>query len=126
MMNQVFIEGFVCNMTSGVSEGGIMWTRFSLGYRKNKDELGFLNCVAFNQEAVRLDKAHVKNGANLVITGRINSSNYEDKDGKKISSFGITVQDFTFLYKKRKQLQNVVKDEDLPEELKDAYDPTEQ
>ena len=126
MMNQVFIEGFVCNMTSGNSDGGVLWTRFSLGYRKNKNELSFLNCVAFNQEAIRMERAKVKNGANLVITGKINCSVYEDKNGKKKNSFGITVQDFTFLYKKKKQPETVVKDEDLPVDLQDAYDPTEQ
>ena len=122
MMNQVVIEGFVCRLNSGVTEGGVMWKRFTLGYRKNKNELGFLNCVAFNQEADRMDRAYVKNGSNLIINGKINSSSYEGKDGKKKYSLGVTVKDFTFLPKGKKWKENTEKTQDLPKDLKDAYD----
>ena len=124
MMNSVMIEGFVCNMKAGVSAGGVMWTRFSIGFRRKAGSIGFINCVAYNKIADRLDRAGIKNGSNLLVAGNIRIDEYTSKEGKKTTVPGITVNDFDILFRSKKN-RIVEKTEEtaaLDAEIEKKYD----
>ena len=56
--------------------------------RYQKDEEGkntvdFINCVAWNKTAEIMDQ-YVSKGQKIAVEGRIQTRNYEDKDGKRV------------------------------------------
>lgn len=75
--------------------------------RQNKNDKGeyeadFINCVAFEQGAKYLEKYSTK-GDVLGIKGRIQSRNYEDKEGKKHYITEVVVEKVTILSSKKKE-----------------------
>ena len=66
---------------------------------KNK-EVDFFNLVAFNKTAEFLSKYFAK-GSKLLVEGRLQQSNYEDKDGNKKSSTEIVVEQIEFASAKK-------------------------
>ena len=124
MINNVTIEGFVCNMKSGVSESGIMWARFSIGFRRKAGVIGFVNCVAYNKTADRMDRAGIRNGSNLVVVGNLRIDEYTSKEGKKTSTPGISVNDFDILYRAKKNFKDKRQEEtpSFDSEIEKKYD----
>lgn len=103
MLNTVTIEGFVCNFKTGISVSGVMWTRFSLGFRRKAGVVGYINCVTYNKTADRMDRAGIKNGSNIAISGAIRIDEFTRKDGTKATTPGITVNDFSILYRPKRK-----------------------
>ena len=56
----------------------------------------FINCVVWDKLAENLSK-YQKKGNQVAVEGRIQTRNYEDKDGKKIYVTEIFVSNVTFL-----------------------------
>ena len=56
----------------------------------------FINCVVWDKLAENLSK-YQKKGNQVAVEGRIQTRNYEDKDGKKIYVTEIFVSNITFL-----------------------------
>ena len=65
-----------------------------------KGEVDFFNLVAFNKTAEFLSKYFSK-GSKLLVEGRLQQSNYEDKDGNKKSSTEIVVEQIEFASAKK-------------------------
>ncbi|MGL4521236.1 MAG: single-stranded DNA-binding protein [Bacilli bacterium] len=65
----------------------------------NEKESDFIRCKAFQKTAETLAN-HVKKGHKVGIQGQIQTGSYEDKDGKKVFTTDIIVQQVTFLEKK--------------------------
>lgn len=73
--------------------------RFSFAVnRKKKNETDFITCTAFGKTAETIHK-YVSKGSQIGLSGRIQTGNYE-KDGKKVYTFEVVVEDFTFCGKK--------------------------
>ena len=51
--------------------------------KDGKPTTDFINCVAWNKTAETMDKC-VKKGALIAVEGRIQTRNYENKDGNKV------------------------------------------
>ena len=51
--------------------------------KDGKPTTDFINCVAWNRTAETMDK-YVKKGALIAIEGRIQTRNYENKDGNRV------------------------------------------
>lgn len=124
MINSVMIEGFVCNMKSGVSAGGVMWARFTVGFRRKAGVVGFVNCVAYNKIADRLDRAGVRNGSNLLVSGNLRIDEFTRKDGTPATVPGITVNDFDILYrpKKNRSVEDSKEESDFDSGIEKKYD----
>lgn len=56
----------------------------------------FINCVVWDKLAENLSK-YQKKGNQVAVEGRIQTRNYEDKDGKKVYVTEIFVSNITFL-----------------------------
>lgn len=66
-------------------------------FRRDNDEqtADFPNCVAFGRNAEFLEK-YGRKGVKFVVTGRIQTGSYTNKDGQKIYTTDIVVEDIEF------------------------------
>lgn len=64
--------------------------------REGEPEADFFNCTAFGRNAEFAEK-YLKQGTRILISGRIQQDNYTNKDGQKVYSVQIIVdeQEFT-------------------------------
>jgi len=53
------------------------------GLKDGKPTTDFINCVAWNKTAETMDK-YVKKGMLIAVEGRLQTRNYENKDGNKV------------------------------------------
>lgn len=71
--------------------------RFSLAVdrRFKKDggpDADFFNCVCFGRQAEFVEK-YLKRGIKMLITGRVENNNYTDRDGHKVYTVQIMVEE---------------------------------
>ena len=81
------------------------FARFALAVRDGVDKDGnpitqFINCVAWNQTAVNLEK-YTHKGDQVAIMGRITENNYEDENKVKHYSQQVTVSEIELLSNKK-------------------------
>lgn len=95
--------------------------RFNLAInRRGKDKgADFISCVAFGKAAETLEQ-YVKKGHRLGIIGHIQTGSYDHKDGYKVYTTDVIVDEFDFLELKSKDSQENNQsrseaDDDIPE-----------
>lgn len=109
-MNKVIIIGrFTRNpeikYTTG--ENATATARFSLAVNrrfKNKEgnyDADFINCVAFGKTAEFIEKYFTK-GMAIGITGRIQTGSYTNKEGQKVYTTDVVVEETEFVESKNK------------------------
>ena len=89
--------------------------------RRGKDaETDFITCMAWDKTAEFMQK-HCTKGMQLAIAGRIQTGQYDDKDGKRVYTTDVVVEEVTPIWEKKEgasapfeNTQEVVTDEDLP------------
>ena len=74
--------------------------KFSLAvnrkYKRATDpEADFLNCTSFGKQAEFVEK-YLKKGSKVLITGRVQNDNYTNKEGQKVYSIQIMVEEIEF------------------------------
>jgi single-strand binding protein len=83
------------------SDSSMAIARFSLAvdrrYKKQGDETtaDFFNCTAFGKQGEFVEK-YLKKGTKIVVTGHIQNDNYTNKDGQKVYSVQIMVEEIEF------------------------------
>ena len=76
--------------------------QFSIAVNRNftnangEREADFINCVVWDKQAENLVK-YQKKGNQIAVDGRIQTRNYEDKDGKKVYVTEILASNISFL-----------------------------
>ncbi|CAM3240205.1 single-stranded DNA-binding protein [Streptobacillus felis] len=77
---------------------GKAYLRFSIAVQRenNREEVDFINCVAWEKRAETIGQ-YFKKGSRILVTGRISVSNYETKDGEKRTSTDVVVNSFEFI-----------------------------
>lgn len=63
--------------------------------REGELETDFINCVAFSKQGEFAEK-YLRKGMKIAISGRIQTGSYTDKDGKKIYTTDIVVEEHFF------------------------------
>ena len=63
--------------------------------REGEQAADFINCVAFGKTAEFTEK-YLKQGTKIVITGRIQTGSYTNKDGNKVYTTDVIVEDCEF------------------------------
>ena len=82
-------------------EGTSLVARYTLAVDRrfaNKDgqrETDFISCVAFGKAAEFAEK-YMKKGTKMLITGRIQTGSYTNKDGQKIYTTDVIAEDQEF------------------------------
>ena len=74
--------------------------RFSLAVdrrwkREGEPDADFFNCTTFGRQADFVEK-YLRQGTKIVITGRVQNDNYTNKDGQKVYSVQIIVEEIEF------------------------------
>jgi single-strand DNA-binding protein len=89
--------------------------RFTLAVNRMRKEDGadFISCVAWGKTAEIMEK-YVKKGHMVGISGRIQTGSYE-KDGRKVYTTDVVVEDMEFLEKREKNTPHDEPDEYIPE-----------
>lgn len=80
------------------SQAGKAYCRFTVAINRdfNKDEADFINCLAFGKTAETIAEWLGK-GRRIALHGRIQTGNYENKNGEKVSTFEVVVDKFEFV-----------------------------
>lgn len=63
---------------------------------KDKEEVCFIDCTAFNKSAEAINK-YLKKGDPILITGKLKFEQWTTQDGQRRSRHKVTVERFTFL-----------------------------
>jgi single-strand DNA-binding protein len=70
--------------------------------RQGEVDTDFFNCVAFGKQGEFVEK-WLKQGTKIVLTGRIENNNYTNKEGQKVYTVQITVEEIEFAESKGSQ-----------------------
>ena len=85
--------------------------------RKGGKEADFFNCTAFGKTAENIAKYFHK-GDRILIGGRVQNDTYTNKEGKKVTTTQIIVDEFDFIEKKDEASKNSdfmdIQEEELP------------
>lgn len=63
--------------------------------REGEPEADFFNCTAFGKQAEFVEK-YLKQGTKVVLSGRLQNNNYTNKEGQKVYSVQIMVEEIEF------------------------------
>ena len=95
----------------------IATTKFTLAVKRNMPnkegnyDSDFIGCVAYNKTAELISK-YLNKGSQIAIRGHIQTGNYE-KDGKKVYTTDIVVDETRFLDTKNKEKNKEVSDAEV-------------
>ncbi|KEH50597.1 Single-stranded DNA-binding protein [Bacillus thuringiensis serovar kurstaki str. HD-1] len=72
------------------------------GFRNSlgEQQVDFINCVVWRKSAENVAE-YCKKGSLVGITGRIQTSNYDDEQGKRIYRTEVVIESITFLERRR-------------------------
>ena len=102
-MNNVQLIGrFVKDIDIRTANEKTVVANFTLAVNGYGDKTDFINCVAFNKTAENLAK-WTKKGDIIGITGSITTGSYENKNGSKVFTTDVLVNNFTFLPNPKKE-----------------------
>src|SRR5699024_8034513 len=68
-------------------------------------EADFINCVVWRKPAETLAD-YTQKGSQIAIRGRIQTRNYENKEGQRVYVTEVNIEEFTFLDSKNNQNSN--------------------
>ena len=87
------------------SQAGKAYCRFSLAVQRefNREEADFINCLAFGKTAETIAEWLGK-GRRIALQGRIQTGNYENKNGEKVNTFEVVADRFEFVDSARSEI----------------------
>jgi single-strand binding protein len=103
-MNKVILMGRLTRdpeVRYSQSDSSMAIARFSLAVDRRFKRQGdtvtadFFNCTAFGKQGEFVEK-YLKQGTKIVVTGRIQNDNYTNKEGQKVYSVQIMVEEIEF------------------------------
>ena len=71
-------------------------------HKSDEQSADFITCVAFGKSGEFAEK-YLKQGTKLVVTGRIQTGSYTNKDGNKVYTTEVVVEDQEFAEGKKNQ-----------------------
>ena len=111
-MNKVILMGRLTRdpeVRYSQGESSLAIARYSLAVdrrfnRNNQDgqTADFINCVAFGKSGEFAEK-YLKKGTKIAVTGRIQTGSYTNKDGQKVYTTEVVVEDQEFAESKNAQ-----------------------
>ena len=130
MLNKVILMGRITHdLELRSTPSGTSVLQFSLAVERNFVKQGeerqtdFINCVAWKQQAEFIGRYFGK-GRMIAIEGRLQTRNYEDKQGNKRTAYDVIVESASFTGEPKQDTQpqsyipqsdpDVISDEDVP------------
>ena len=126
-MNQVVLMGRLTKDVSINGEGDKKVARFTLAVdrrfkKEGQENTDFISCVAFGKSAEFSEK-YLKKGTKIVLSGRIQTGSYNDKNGNKVYTTDVISETLEFAEsKKSDESSNSSSDADfmdVPQNVKD-------
>ncbi|HHX67278.1 MAG TPA: single-stranded DNA-binding protein [Gallicola sp.] len=96
-------------------------TSIAVNRKFKKEEADFINLIAFNKTA-ELMSQYLGKGSQVGIEGRIQTGSYDSKEGKKVYTFDVVVDNITFIDSKKEQEQ-VSNSQIVANAMTEDYDP---
>lgn len=124
-MNKVELVGRLTR-DPDVKTGKTTTARFNIAVQRNfKDKDGnytadFINCVAFGKPAEFIEK-YFRKGNLIGITGRVNTGSYTNKDGQKVYTTDVAVEQAEFVGSKADNAQATKLESDSPITTDDSF-----
>lgn len=118
-MNKVILMGRLTRDPDVRQAGETQVAKYTLAVdrRFKRDEADFIRCVAFGKGAEFADK-YLHQGTKIVVCGRIQTGSYENKDGQKVYTTDVIVEEQDFAESKKAEISDdfvdVKDDEGLP------------
>ena len=75
--------------------------------RNGEQDADFINCVAFGRTAEFAEK-YLKQGTKMVVSGRIQTGSYTNRDGVKVYTTEVVIEEQDFAESKAAAAQNVI------------------
>lgn len=99
-MNKVIMMGRLTRDPEINSTGTMTLARYSLAVdrrfkRDGEAAADFFNCVTFGKSAEFAEK-YFRKGTKVLVTGRLQTGSYTNKDGQKVNTVDIIVEDQEF------------------------------
>lgn len=114
-MNRVFLCGRSTRDCEVRESGETKVARYTLAvdrkYSKEK-ETDFINCVCFGKTAEFAEK-YIKKGTKIIVVGRIQTGSYTNKDGQKINTTDVVVEEHEFCESKSAESGKPANDNDF-------------
>lgn len=102
-MNTVILMGRIANeIAPRYTESGMCITNIAVAVNRPKKQgeakpqADFIDCVAFNKTAETIGN-YFKKGDRILIEGRIQTNSYENKEGKKVKTTNVVINNFEFV-----------------------------
>ena len=102
-MNKVFLVGRLTrdpDLRYGANNNAVMRSSLAVDRQftnqNGERETDFINIVAFGNRAETMKK-YLTKGSQIATSGRIQTGSYDDKDGKRIYTTDVVVDEFQFL-----------------------------
>ncbi len=128
-MNKVFLMGRLTRdpevrYSQGANQTAV--ARFSLAVdrrwkREGEADADFFNCTVFGKQADFVEK-YLRQGIKIVVSGRIQNNNYTNKDGVKVYSVQILVDEIDFAESRNASAGGAVGNEGRPSPSQAAGD----
>lgn len=107
-MNKVILMGRLTKDPE-IRTGNTQVARYTLAvdrrFSNSEEKTDFINIVAFGKSAEFAEK-YLKKGMKVLVTGRIQTGSYTDKDNKKVYTTDIIAEDQEFCESKGNSTQN--------------------
>ena len=120
-MNKVILMGRLTRDPEMRGDGTSLVARYTLAVdrrfkKEGQADADFINCVCFGKSAEFAEK-YLKKGTKVVVTGRIQTGSYTDKDNKKVYTTDVIVEEQEFAESKGASSEqtppDVTKDDDF-------------
>lgn len=103
-MNKVILMGRLTNNPDFKDNGNISYARFTLAvdrrYKSDTASADFPACVAFGKTAEFINNYFSK-GMKVVVEGRLQTGSYTNKDGKRVYTTEVMVENVEFAESKK-------------------------
>lgn len=120
MLNSCVLMGrFVHSPEVRKTSGENVLTKFSIAVNRKPGNEGvdFIDCIAWNKTAEFICK-YFKKGDPIIVQGKIETNQYEDKQGNKRKKYEVVVREIDFCLSKKTEKQDSAveldSDDDLP------------
>lgn len=123
-MNSIKIQGRLTkDPEQKVGSSGAEYVKFTVAVdrkRSKEKAVDFFDCTAFQQTGAFVAKYFAK-GDGIIVSGRMESDKFTDKEGMKRTTWGITVEEVEFpLGKGRSESNGTVPSEATPTAANDG------
>ena len=124
-MNKVILVGRLCDepeirYSQGENTTCVARYRLAVNRRFNKDgeqQADFINCIAFGKLGEFAEK-YLHKGVKIAVTGRIQTGSYTNKDGQKVYTTDVVVEEQEFCESKS---SNQSQSNDRPQASSDVF-----